>query len=420
MFMIIPFRFPYQATVGLDWADQKHDVFVRFANGDSYRRTIDSRPEAIQEWLLELRSTCGEGKIAIALEQRCGALFFQLCTHLSWIDLYPINPHSLASFRKTFFSSRAKDDPVDSQLLEELLRTHPERLRSYQSEPTAERKLDQYCRHRRSLLNLATKTELKLISTLKQYFPLAVHLFGEVGLKSDIALNFLSRWPTLDELRKAKAQTLRCFFYAHNSRSQSLIEERIQLIAQAHSVTNDLALIEPLALTTKCLVAQLRQFNKAINEFDHKIKELFKSHPDHFLFESLPGAGEQLAPRLLSLFGSDRSRWADATDIQKYSGIAPVVERSGKSLWVHRRLARPIFICQTFHEFAQQSTKRSSWADQFYRRQREKGKSHHSAIRSLAFKWIRIIFACWKTDKPYDESFYVDAIAKRNSASSST
>ncbi len=420
MLMNIPSQFPYRATVGLDWADQKHDVFVRFANGDSYRRKIDSRPEAIQEWLLELRSTCAEAKIAIALEQRRGALFYHLCTHLSWIDLYPINPHSLASFRQTFFSSRAKDDPVDSQLLEELLRTHPERLRSYQPEPTAERKLDQYCRHRRSLRDLATKTELKLISTLKQYVPLAVNLFADVGLKSEIALNFLSRWPTLEELHRAKAQTVRSFFYAHNSRSQSLIEKRLQLIAQAHPVTDDLALIEPLVLTSKCLVTQLRQFNQAISQFDQKIRELFKSHPDHFLFESLPGAGEQLAPRLFAVFGSNRSRWADATDIQKYSGIAPVVERSGKSLWVHRRLARPIFVCQTFHEFAQQSTHRCSWADQFYRRQRQRGKSHHSAIRALAFKWIRIIYACWKANKPYDESFYVQALEKRNFSVSTT
>jgi hypothetical protein len=375
MFMDTRFPFPYQATVGIDWADQKHEVFVRFANGDSYRRKIDSRPEAIQEWLVELRSACAEGKIAIALEQRRGALFYHLCSHLNWIDLYPINPQSLASFRQTFFSSRAKDDPVDSQLLEELVRTHPDRLRLYQPEPTTERKLDQYCRHRRSLVDLATKTELKLISTLKQYFPLAVNLFAAVGVKSDIALNFLSRWPTLNELQRTKAHTVRSFFYAHNSRSQSLIEKRLQQIAQAHPVTDDLALIEPLVLTTKCLVGQLRQLNRAIKEFDHKIKELFKSHPDHFLFESLPGAGEQLAPRLLSLFGSDRSRWADATDIQKYSGIAPVIERSGKSLWVHRRLSRPIFVCQTFHEFAQQSTQRSSWADHFYRRHRDLSRS---------------------------------------------
>jgi transposase len=412
--------FLYQATVGIDWADQKHDVFVRFMNGDSYRRKIGSRPEAIQEWLLEMRSACAEGKIAIALEQRRGALFYQLSTHLNWIDLYPINPHSLSSFRLTFFSSRAKDDPIDGQLLEELVRTHCDRLRPYQPEPTTERKLDLYCRQRRSLLNLATKTELKLVSTLKQYFPAVVNLFAAVGMKSDIALNFLSRWPTLHELRKAKTHTVRSFFYAHNSRSQSLIAKRLQQIDEAHEVTDDRALIEPMILMTKCLVAQLRQFNHTINEFDRKIKELFKSHPDHFLFEALPGAGEKLAPRLLSLFGSDRSRWPDAESIQKYSGIAPVIERSGKSLWVHRRLSRPLFVCQTFHEFAQQSTRFSSWADQFYRRQREKGKSHHSAIRSLAFKWIRIVFACWKANKPYDESLYINALAKRISSPSST
>ena len=412
--------FSYQATVGIDWADRKHDIFVRFANGSSYRRKIGSRPEAIQAWLLELRSACAEGKIAIALEQRRGALFYQLCTHLNWIDLYPINPHSLFSFRQTFFSSRAKDDPIDGQLLEELVRTHWDRLRPYQPAVTTERQLYLYCRQRRSLLDLATKIELRLISTLKQHFPVAVDLFEAIGMKSDIALNFLSRWPTLHELRRAKPHTVRSFFYAHNSRSQSLIERRLQQIDEAHEVTDDLALIEPMVLMTKCLVGQLRQFNQTINEFNQKIKEIFKSHPDHLLFESLPGAGEKLAPRLLSLFGSDRSRWPEAADIQRYSGIAPVVERSGKSLWVHRRLARPIFICQSFHEFAQQSTRFSSWADQFYKLQREKGKSHHSAIRSLAFKWIRVIFACWKANRPYNESFYVRALAKRNPFLSST
>jgi hypothetical protein len=81
----------------------------------------------------------------------------------------------------------------------------------------------------------------------------------------------------------------RTFFYAHNSRSQSLIEKRLQQIGDALNVTDDLGLIEPLVLTTKCLVGQLRQFNQVIKEFDHKIKELFKSHPDHFLFRESPG-----------------------------------------------------------------------------------------------------------------------------------
>jgi hypothetical protein len=40
---------------------------------------------------------------------------------------------------------------------------------------------------------LATKAELKLISTLKQYFLVTVSLFAAIGMKSDIALDFLSR-----------------------------------------------------------------------------------------------------------------------------------------------------------------------------------------------------------------------------------
>jgi hypothetical protein len=76
------------------------------------------------------------------------------------------------------------------------------------------------------------------------------------------------RYTTFDNI------SLRSFFYAHNSRSQSLIEKRLQQIGDAHEVTDDLALIEPMILTTKCLVAQLRQFHQAMSEFDRKIKEL--------------------------------------------------------------------------------------------------------------------------------------------------
>ena len=48
------------------------------------------------------------------------------------------------------------------------------------------------------------------------------------------------------------------------------IADRKATPAKAHEVRDDSALIEPLALTAKCLVAQLRQFNETINEFDRK------------------------------------------------------------------------------------------------------------------------------------------------------
>jgi hypothetical protein len=115
-------------------------------------------------------------------------------------------------------------------------------------------------------------------------------------------------------------------------------------------------------------------------------------------------------------FGTDRSRWQSATELQSHSGIAPVTERSGKALWVHHRLACPKFVKQTFHEFADQSIRFSQWARTYYDQQRGRGNDHHAALRSLAYKWIRILFRCWKDGKPYDEATYMDALRRHGSS----
>ena len=54
-------------------------------------------------------------------------------------------------------------------------------------------------------------------------------------------------------------------------------------------------------------------------------------------------------------------------------------------------------------------------ASTYYQQQRKKGCSHQVAVRALAFKWIRIIYRCWKTRTPYDESVYLKALRNRGS-----
>ena len=57
------------------------------------------------------------------------------------------------------------------------------------------------------------------------------------------------------------------------------------------------------------------------------------------------------------------------------------------------------------------------WAAAYYRVQREdKNKSHHAAVRSLAYKWIRIAFRCWKDRQLYDDSKYELALKTRAKA----
>ena len=55
------------------------------------------------------------------------------------------------------------------------------------------------------------------------------------------------------------------------------------------------------------------------------------------------------------------------------------------------------------------------WARAYYRQQRGKGLDHHGAVRALAFKWIRIVFRCWKERVAYDESKYLATLARRGS-----
>jgi transposase len=405
----------YVLSVGLDWADQTHAVCQRaWSDGQRQVLQIGADPASVQAWLAQLKTLAGpQGRVAIGFEQNRGALFEMLRPHTDWIDLYPLNPLTVSKYREAFFTSGAKDDPIDSQLIEELLYHHLDRLRPYQAPQSELRELDLLCQQRRKAVDAAVACQNELCSLLKVYYPVALELHEE--LRCTLSLQFLKRWPSLQVLKKAKPQTLRAFYYQHHSRSQSLIEERLQKIAAAQAVTDDPALIRPLVLSLQRLVNQLLTLQASIAAFDKATREIFAKHPDHLIFESLPGAGPQMAPRLLAAFGSNRAALTNPSEMQKKSGIAPVLDRSGKAKTIRRRWCRSKFLCQTFHEFAAYSIPHSTWAKAYYEELLARGKSHNAAVRALAFKWIRIIFRLWQDRTLYDENRYLQTLKNRRS-----
>lgn len=178
----------------------------------------------------------------------------------------------------------------------------------------------------------------------------------------------------------------------------------------------DQSVIQSGTLIVKALVAQMKTTITAIGEFDRHIEALCQTHPDYQLFAALPGVGTVYAARLTAALGSDRSRWTTADELLRFSGIAPVIERSGKQCWVRWRYFCPKFFRQSFHEYAGESFQHSFWARAYYASQRAKGKDHHAAVRALAFKWIRIIWKCWQTRTPYNEVIYLESLRKKGSS----
>jgi transposase len=407
---------PISAFVGIDWADQKHDIALRAASAQAKleRRSIQSQPEALSDWVLELRERFGsEGKILICLEQSRGALIHFLMGY-DCFELYPINPKQLDNYRKAFRPSGAKDDPLDAELLCQFVSLHHQQLRPWRADDELTRKLALLCEKRRQAVDARSALSNQLKSELKAYYPLALAVLDN-DLTTVLAADFLLNWPNFASLKKASAHKLRRFFYGHQCRSEQKIQARIERIKASQPLTQDKPIIEAGTLTTQMLAQQLKALAPYIILYEKQIAQLFDQHPDRGLFEDLPGAGDQLAPRLLCAFGSDRERFTDPLEALSFFGIAPITERSGKSSRVHFRWACAKFVRQSFHEFAGHSVGFCDWAKSFYDQQRARGKGHHAAVRALAFKWIRILFRCWKNRQPYDPQLYLTALARRAS-----
>ena len=403
----------FAAFVAIDWAGRKH-VWAMQKAGSDKRETgeVDSSPEAVDEWVQNLLARVDGRPVAVCLEQSRGALVCLLMKYPNLV-LYPIHPAAVKRFRAALYPSGTKDDPLDAGLQLELLLHHRGRLRAWKPDTVETRELQILVEQRRGLVDQRTAESNRLKQALKLYYPQALRWFDDVT--SPLLGAFLKRWPTLESAQSARPETLRKFFHQHNCRSAELIQQRIDEIGRAMPATGDPAIVRTSVMLVHHLTDMIAVLRSSIGKLEEAIRSVSRSHPDFAVFDSFPGAGDALAPRLIAAFGTQRERFPCAGDVQCFSGIAPVTVRSGKTVAVHFRFACSKFVRQTFHEWASHSIGFCDWARAYYQQQLGRGSGHHAAVRSLAAKWIRIAWRCWKDGTPYNEQTYLDALRRRGS-----
>ena len=410
----MPITDDYAALVALDWGDTTHSFAWQKTDAATlHRGTLAATPEALHGWLEQLHAACGGRPVALAVEAGRNGLLHALCAH-PWLTIYPVHPATSARFRLAFAPSGAKDDAPDAAVILALLRQHRDRLTPFTPDTPAARELAALVAQRRGAVDQRTALVNQLIALLKRVYPQALTLAGG-DLAAPLALAFLRRFPCLAAATQAGPARLREFYRRHNVRCAERIEERVTLLAKARPLTADAAILRPAALELVRLLDLLELGARHVAAYDAAIAQAFAAHPKAEIFAALPGAGPVLAPRLLALFGDRVERYPDAAALQKYAGVAPVRERSQGRLWVHWRWAAPKFLRQTLVEWAGQTVPRCAWAKEYYLRQKAAGKGHHAILRALAFKWIRILWRCWKDHVPYDENRYLLRLAQRRS-----
>ena len=397
----------YPIIVAIDWADQKHDFRIR-RGYEIQTLEISSELKIIQVFFDELIEESNGAPIAIVIE-KCRSGLMNLMLKIQELDIYAVHPTMASKFAQTFSPSGAKSDPADAQSLMELYLNHHKRLEKLTHSQT------QSCLGRlnvklRDVINERTRLTNQLTAHLKEYYPSALKIVSG-SLYADMILEFLQKYPSPQSVLECHQIGLTKFFNKRSSKKE-LTRSRVQTLRDSVVVVEgdelDCYVFELLEYCKR-----ITELNRSIKAYEVKVHELYKQNKDYQVVTSFPGAGPKMGPRIMAFFGNNRARFSCVEDALKASEIAPVKIQSGKMCIVRRRFLCDRFTQLTFVEFANNSRKSSLWAQEFYKQKKVKGMSHFCILRALAYKWIRIIFRCWKNQTPYDESVYLKALDKR-------
>lgn len=401
--------------IGIDWSEQKHDVV--FLNEAGAQIAYLCIPHTLEGFILLDRQ---RAKLGLALEEcvigieTAHNLFVDYLLNQNYPAVYVLPPNQVRANQGRFRQSGAKDDPADARLIAEILRTDRGRLQAWQPDHFLTRQMRVQVRWILELERQIVRLSNELRAVLLRYYPAALEVFSS-GLTSQIAPEFVLAYPDPDSAQALSLAEFITFAKAHrypNHHRLGACYERLQ--ASYPPTPPDVSLLYR---------QQAQQLAHLLLETTHtrvrnlaQLQSLYRQHPNHAVFASLPKAGEIIGPALLAFFGDDRGRFPDPASVQSLAGTAPVTERSGKHRFVHYRFACDKdwrYICQ---EWARALIGRdpSPIALAYYHQIRPRCQSESHALRCLANRWLAVAWKLWQTGQCYDVQYHLKQRAERS------
>lgn len=409
-------------AVGIDWAESFHDVALgRPGEGVIEQFRIDHTATGVGRLVarcLELESDPAE--VRVVLETRHGLLVESLVD--AGFTLLPVNPDLVARRRGP---AKKKDDTEDARICCLLALDQFLELRKLipHGELTGElraiaRDDERAARDERRLLN-------RLRADLLATFPAAIALAGD-DLGAPVVLKLLATWPTRDQLATAGPGQIEAFARAAKHGWPARFAARVADALAAEGLPVKDYLVRAKAGTIALTATQLLAIRAQRREWERRMGELLlgsarygrnkqpkdpdpgKAIPGGEIYLSFPGLGDRLAARIAGEIGDHIEQFDTPGGLQCYAGTAPVTRRSGRSEFVvARRLAHNRYLGAAVHQWAFCSLTTSRWAREFYDTKIDAGKSHHAALRTLANRWLEILWHCLVKGIHYDENIHI-------------
>jgi transposase len=384
--------------VGIDWASRAHELCVVDEEGTVVARFGFAHSErGINEALGGLAKLGSPAGLPVAIERPDGLLVGRLLE--AGHAVVPIHPNAFHAARPRWEGAATKSDPGDAYRLADLLRTDRHRLRALRPLDSATRELQALVRLRDDHLAARIAATNQLEALLAQHWPGAAAIFGR--LDSEIALSFLERYPTPESTARLGEARLAAFLRCHSYSGRRRPDE---LLARLRAAPRPVHALAPgiVAELVQAQVRLLRTLLQTIAELERAIAAALDQHAKAQLLRPLPRIGTISLGQVVAEVGPLLDRAASADEAAALCGAAPLTKRSGQQRAVCFRHATNTKARKALTIYADNSRHASPWADRIYRDARARGCRHPHAVRILARAWLRVIWACWHTNTPYD------------------
>lgn len=398
-----------EVWVGIDWGDEAHAVAVVSPTAEPVEQFgIKNSPEGFAE--LNERLSRHDIVRGIAMESTRHTLLLYLAS-LKY-PVYLVNPKQSKAWRKTDSVAEIKSDARDGLTLAGGLAFRHRRMEPVQPADPELQRLALLCEKESAFIAKRTALTQELKSMLKLYYPAALAVFAD--WTKPAAWDFLLKYPAAKKLARVQEHTLIAFLKGKRL-GQS---EHWRAVVKARGAAANWP-VHPCEdiyqMQAEGIVLGLKAIEKTLRRFRAQIEAGFEELPQARLLESLPGAGPKLAPRLASIMLSPVAQAGGLQAVRCHSGVAPVLDESGKRRHVKiRRLCNKKWR-NTMHQFANCSKRWCAWAKAFYDYRKESGDTHSTALRKLADKWLNIIMHMVQTNQTYDEKTYLNSLRRNNS-----
>jgi transposase len=389
--------------VGVDWAEDHHDVCVMAEDGVVLgKRRVPDSVVGIGDLHGLIAEHAGDDEaVVVGIETDRGLVVHSLLA--AGYEVFAINPLAAARYRDRHTTSGAKSDAGDAKMLADLVRTDRHNHRPIAGDSDLAEGVKLLARAHQNAIWGRQRQLNALRSALREYYPVALVAFG-TDLASTDALAILAIAPT-PELGRGLSRSKIAAALRKGGRQRNIERraEEIQNALRAEQLEAAALITGAHGLITRSAVMLITSFNGQIAELEAALSEHFEQHPDAKVVLSLPGLGTVLGARVLGEFGDDRTRFSGPKSRKNYAGTSPLTKASGRSRVVLSRFARNKRLGDACEQWAFCALNSSPGARHYYDQLRARGKSHRQALRQVANRLVGILHVCLERGALYDE-----------------